>query len=141
MSSVGVDRRTLRPLLGWDHVVQSIGNILSTEIGSRIERRDFGSLVPALLDRPQNEENIINFYMAVAEALYPRKLRGRWYGEPRFRLERCLLTAHTAGQVAIALIGFYVPRGHLDDFREASPREVTYSVNRLADVVAIEAAA
>ena len=35
------------------HLRQSIGDILSTPIGSRVMRREYGSLVPALIDKPK----------------------------------------------------------------------------------------
>lgn len=34
------------------HIQQSIADILQTAIGTRIQRRDYGSILPMLLDRP-----------------------------------------------------------------------------------------
>lgn len=129
-----------RILIGWDHVASCIGIILSTELGSRVQRRDYGSLLPRLVDQPQNQETVVNFYMAAAEALEPRKQRGRWYGEPGFKLDRCLLDLGTAGEVSMTLVGTYFPRGHLGDFSISSPKTTTYSVNRLFDVIELAAA-
>ena len=36
------------------HIKQSIADILLTPIGSRIQRRDYGSRIPELIDRPMN---------------------------------------------------------------------------------------
>ena len=36
------------------HIKQSIADILLTPIGSRIQRRDYGSRMPELIDRPMN---------------------------------------------------------------------------------------
>ncbi len=139
MTAIGVDARTFRVLSGWDHVVQSVAKILTTEIGSRVQRRDFGSAIPRLLDKPQNAESLTQFYMATAEALYPRKVNGRWYGEPRFLINRVAFTAHVPGEVGIALFGDYAPKGHLGDFTAVSPMEITYSVNRIMDQLSFEA--
>ena len=38
-----------------DHVRQSIANILFTRIGSRVQREEYGSLIPELIDQPLNE--------------------------------------------------------------------------------------
>lgn len=124
---------------GWEHVVECIRRILSTELGSRVQRRDFGSLIPRLLDKPQNEETLVNFYMATAEALYPRRVRGQWYGEPCFRLERCTLDASVLGEVSLLISGSYLPRGHLGDFKQSSPREIIFSATRLLDAIVTEA--
>ncbi|MCK3658547.1 baseplate assembly protein W [Pasteurellaceae bacterium Pebbles2] len=35
-----------------DHIRQSVADILTTQIGSRIQRRDYGSNIPKLIDRP-----------------------------------------------------------------------------------------
>jgi phage baseplate assembly protein W len=49
-----MDRNTGALLAGADHLGQSIGDILSTPIGTRLGRRDYGSLVPQQLDQPNN---------------------------------------------------------------------------------------
>ena len=51
------------------HVYQSIEMILTTPIGSRVMRRDFGSLLPRLLDKPLNSQTITAMYAACNEAL------------------------------------------------------------------------
>ncbi|WP_375666036.1 MULTISPECIES: GPW/gp25 family protein, partial [unclassified Bartonella] len=50
----GMDRTTGKPLTGIDHLRQSILDILSTRIGSRVMRRDYGSRVAELIDAPVN---------------------------------------------------------------------------------------
>ncbi len=135
MASVGIDANTGKLLVGWPHVVQSIGKLLTTSIGSRVERRDFGSLIPSMIDRPQNQDAIVNFIMATAEALEPRLVRGRWYGEPRFHLTRAQIGADVPATVTLLLSGDYIPNGHKGDFSKRSPTTLKYSVNRMfADV-------
>lgn len=66
------------------HIAQSIGDILTTPIGSRVMRRDYGSLLPDLIDAPFNDATRLQAYAAVAMALL------RW--EPRIRLSRVQLS-------------------------------------------------
>lgn len=111
--SSGVDRRIGAVLTGWDHVRQSIAVILTTPIGSRIMRREFGSEVPFLIDRPMTDRVIVAVYAASANALR------RW--EPRFRLTSCRFVEPSAdGSLGLALGGTYYPRGHLGDFTPAN---------------------
>ena len=115
-ASVGVNAVTGQVLADWDHVQQSIGVILTTPIGSRVMRRDFGSEVPFLVDRPMTTQNVLAIYAATANALYPRQVGQTWYGEPRFRLRQCeLVEANEQGRVTLNITGDYVPRGHLGD--------------------------
>lgn len=69
------------------HVSQSIADILTTPIGSRIERREYGSLLPELIDQPFNDATRLRLFGATATALL------RW--EPRIRLTRVGLTRAT----------------------------------------------
>ncbi|WP_137441811.1 GPW/gp25 family protein, partial [Escherichia coli] len=36
-----------------EHISQSIGDILRTPVGSRVMRRDYGSLLASMIDQPQ----------------------------------------------------------------------------------------
>jgi phage baseplate assembly protein W len=100
----GTSAVSLTPLEGWDHVVQSITDILTTPLGSRVLRRDYGSMIPALLDRPMNEMTVLDFVIATADAL------DRW--EPRVRLERVqLVEAGAEGVGALDLDLVYLEDG------------------------------
>ncbi|MEM9734187.1 MAG: GPW/gp25 family protein [Pseudomonadota bacterium] len=101
---MGMDRTTGRRLEGWPHVEQSIRDILSTRIGSRVERRPYGSNVPNLLDDPQNDDTTMNLFTDVAEAL------DKW--EPRVRLSKIqVLEAGADGRMKIALELFWLEAG------------------------------
>ena len=65
----GMCRQTGRLLEGWDHIAQSLGVIFTTRLGTRIERRSFGSVGPELQDRPGNDDTILDHYVAIAEAI------------------------------------------------------------------------
>lgn len=47
----GMDRRTGRLIEGDAHLAQSVADILTTPVGSRLQRRTYGSLLPELLDQ------------------------------------------------------------------------------------------
>lgn len=116
-ASTGLSRTAEAISTGWDHVVQSIGVILTTPIGSRLMRREFGSEIPELIDRPMTDATILAVYAAAVNALR------RW--EPRFRLTRCQIQLATAtGELSLEIVGAYMPRGHLGDYTVANDNAV-----------------
>ena len=119
MVSVGINRETGKVITGWPRTIQSIYTILSTELGDRVQRRDFGSGVPTLIDRPSNVEAVMDLYVAVAEALEPRLMNGRQYGEPCFALTRIQMKFSPTGETNIILDGIEYPNGHRGDFTPA----------------------
>ncbi|CCO22222.1 GPW/gp25 family protein [Maridesulfovibrio hydrothermalis] len=94
---------TGKPSAGYAHLKQSISDILTTPIGSRVMRRQYGSDIPDLIDAPMNGETVIDVFAAVAVAL------DRW--EPRFRLDQIYVLSATAGHMEIGLEGEYLPEG------------------------------
>ena len=50
----GMNRQTGLSLSEAEHIRQSVRDILVTPIGSRVMRRDYGSLLAAMIDRPQS---------------------------------------------------------------------------------------
>lgn len=52
-----------------EHIRQSIQDILTTPIGTRIMRRNYGSLLPQLIDAPFNDVTRMQLYAATATAL------------------------------------------------------------------------
>ncbi|QDQ87654.1 baseplate assembly protein [Alcaligenaceae bacterium SJ-26] len=75
-----MNMHTGRRIRGLEHLRQSITRILTTPVGSRLERRPFGSLLPELIDAPVNEYLTIQLYAATATALLTY--------EPRLRLRQ-----------------------------------------------------
>lgn len=96
-----MNRITGAAISGLEHLRQSVGDILSTPIGSRVMRREYGSLVPELIDHPDNNASQVRLFSAVASALL------RW--EPRFRLTRVGVQrdAERPGYALIELHGSY----------------------------------
>lgn len=102
---------------GWDHIQQSIATILTTPLGTRVMRRDYGSEIPRLVDRPMTEPVIMAVFVAAAMALEPRLIDGLWYGEPRFKLTHVeILHLDASGRLDLRLHGKVYPYGHLGDF-------------------------
>lgn len=52
-----------------NHILQSVRDILTTPIGSRVMRRDYGSLLPFLIDSPLNSYFIMQLRASVIHAL------------------------------------------------------------------------
>ncbi|WPY95598.1 GPW/gp25 family protein [Limimaricola variabilis] len=106
----GIDANTGKALSGIDHLRQSVVDILSTPVGSRVMRRDYGSRLHELVDAPMNRATILEIYAATAEAL------ARW--EPRIEVREVRLNEAAPGRLSLALSGVYIPEGRevrLDD--------------------------
>ncbi|WJD60882.1 GPW/gp25 family protein [Pseudomonas kurunegalensis] len=77
-----------------EHIAQSIADILTTRIGTRVMRREYGSLLPDLIDHPANDVTRLRAYAATAMAL------ARW--EPRILMHRVQLqSASLQGQAVM----------------------------------------
>lgn len=124
-SSSGVNAVTGEVMTDWDHVQQSIRKVLTTPIGARVMRRDFGSNLPELVDRKMTTANILAIYSASASAIR------RW--EPRFRMQYGRVTVGDAGgKVSLEIFGVYYPKGHLGDYNvaESASTRVVYGGSR-----------
>jgi phage baseplate assembly protein W len=100
---LGLNQTDGAALSGVDHLRQSIRNILTTPIGTRVMRRDFGSRVFELIDSPLNGQTQVALIAATAEAL------DQW--EPRFSLSRVSVASGEAGAIVLDLVGTYIPEG------------------------------
>jgi len=93
----GMCRETGRRLSGWDHIRQSLDVIFTTRVGTRVERRSFGSVAPELQDKPATDDTILDHYVAIAEAIDQF--------EPRVELQGFeLVQANADGDAAIDVI-------------------------------------
>lgn len=77
---IGMSKTTGKAIDGNAHLAQSIADILSTPLGTRIQRRDYGSLLFDLIDQPLNGATRALVHAATALAL------SRW--EPRLQLRK-----------------------------------------------------
>ena len=96
----GMDRNTGVFISDLEHVKQSIIDILSTPIGSRVLCREYGSNLYKLLDEPVNQYLYSKIYAAVAEALQ------KW--EPRISVEKITLLNVKEGKLEMKIEATYL---------------------------------
>lgn len=93
----GMSRDTGQSLTDSEHISQSVRDILITPIGSRVMRREYGSLLSALIDQPQspgvNGQVMAACYMAIL----------KW--EPRVRLTSITFEKAFNGQMFVDITG------------------------------------
>ncbi|MDL1992987.1 GPW/gp25 family protein [Vibrio parahaemolyticus] len=99
----GMDANTGLALSGIDHLKQSVRDILTTPIGSRVMRRDYGSRLFELIDSPTNPETIADIIAATASALK------KW--ESRIEVTRVLVSSAQPGEIILNIEGKYKPDG------------------------------
>lgn len=98
-----MSNKTGKELEGLEHLKQSIVDIVTTPVASRVMRREYGSRLFELVDRPINRDFTLEIYAAVAEALE------KW--ERRFKLEKVKITEVKEGRVTLDLEGVYLSEG------------------------------
>ncbi len=95
---IGMNATTGQAISGAARRAQSIGDILTTPIGTRTMRRDYGSMLFELIDRPLNVATAMLLRAATAIAIR------RW--EPAFRITRVTLSGDAAqGEILIGIEG------------------------------------
>jgi phage baseplate assembly protein W len=99
----GMSRATGEPLGGFDHLRQSVIDILTTPKGTRVMRRDYGSNLPRLVDRSVNQSLIAALRAETVDAL------AKW--EPRLRCKRVNLLEVGQGSVTMEITFTYLPDG------------------------------
>jgi len=92
-----MNARTGRAMTRIAHICQSLADILTTPIGSRLMRRTYGSEVPELIDQPLNGATVLRIYAATAYAVL------RW--ERRIALTGVQLQRDTDGSATLILDG------------------------------------
>lgn len=93
--AVSFNRLSGAVLSGMNHIIQSVDDILTTPIGTRICRRSYGSLIPYLLDQPFNSTTAIRVYAATAQAL------ANW--EPRLSIQSVNMIRDDTGAVSLSI--------------------------------------
>jgi len=94
---IGMSRGTGRSVEDLAHIQQSIADILATPVGSRVMRRDYGSLLSELLDSPQNPA----LRLQIMAACYCAILK--W--EPRVRLTGITFETTADGKMVVDITG------------------------------------
>jgi len=93
----GMNRDTGAALSDIEHIRQSVRDILLTPLGSRVMRRNYGSLLSALIDQPQNEA----LRLQIMSACYVAILQ--W--EPRVKLTAINFESDFNGGMVVELTG------------------------------------
>ncbi|WP_296223221.1 GPW/gp25 family protein [Ralstonia sp. UBA689] len=93
----GMNNTTGRAVADVAHIRQSVRDILTTPIGSRAMRRDYGSLIPELVDQPMNPATRLRVMSASVSALV------RW--EPRIRVASVRLAVDAKGSAVVDIEG------------------------------------
>lgn len=105
----GRSRETGRAITNYEHAVQSVNDIATTRIGTRVMRRNYGSNLADLIGRPQGYDTALEAVMALAEPV------NRW--EPRIVLTRVRPTMVSRdGKFELSYDMIYFPKGHLGDY-------------------------
>lgn len=99
----GIDAASGKQIAGIDHLRQSVVDILTTPVGSRVMRREYGSQLPRLVDAPLNQSTLLDLYAATGDAL------ARW--EPRFSLSSVTASMPSPGVAVLTVVGVYLPEG------------------------------
>ncbi|MEH6397702.1 GPW/gp25 family protein [Pantoea sp. Haah2121] len=94
---IGMNRETGGALTDLDHIRQSVRDILLTPLGTRVMRRQYGSLLSALIDQPQNEA----LRLQIMSACYMAILK--W--EPRVTLSAISFESDINGAMVVELSG------------------------------------
>lgn len=84
-------------------------------------RREFGSLIPELIDQPTNSATVVRLYAAAAGALI------KW--EPRIKLSRIQVAAVSEpGSIELAIEGIYVLEGVVNGLAMRIPLQTKSAV-------------
>lgn len=75
MNYLGMHAGTGRQIDDLEHIRQSLADVLTTPVGTRVMRREYGSRIPELIDQPTNDATILRLMAETATVV------ARW--EPR----------------------------------------------------------
>ena len=106
---MGMNANTGRTLSGADHIRQSLADILSTPVGTRVMRRDYGSLIPELIDQPLNRATLLRLYSATVTAIT------QW--EPRIKITGVTRYVDDDGKAVLDIEGTIRETGQPGAFR------------------------
>ncbi|MBT2006372.1 GPW/gp25 family protein [Enterobacter hormaechei subsp. xiangfangensis] len=94
---LGMSQNNGQAITNTDHLRQSVRDILLTPQGSRVARREYGSMLSVLIDQPQNPALRLQIMSAVYMAL------SRW--EPRLALDSITISSNFDGSMVVDLTG------------------------------------
>lgn len=95
-----MSRFTGRNLSELEHIKQSIQDILTTPLGSRIMRREYGSIIADLIDQPVHDVLILKLYSAIYTPIT------KW--ENRISIEQITISELDSGSLILDLEAVYL---------------------------------
>ena len=113
---LGMNAQTGQALTDIAHLKQSIYNIITTPIGSRVMRRDYGSTLHLLYDKPMDELLVAEMQAAIINALAIH--------EPRFVVQLVNIAVQSdpseQGNLLISIEGLYLETNQMIKLEELS---------------------
>ncbi|EBT3889572.1 baseplate assembly protein [Salmonella enterica] len=100
---LGMNRNTGIGISDSEHISQSMRDILLTPVGSRVMRPEYGSLLSALIDMPQNPALRLQIMVACYSAIQ------KW--EPRIRLISISFERGDTGEMYVDITGMRTDTG------------------------------
>ncbi|EAS9617956.1 baseplate assembly protein [Salmonella enterica] len=100
---LGMNRNTGIGISDSEHISQSMRDILLTPVGSRVMRREYGSLLSALIDMPQDPALRLQIMVACYSAIQ------KW--EPRIRLISISFERGDTGEMYVDITGMRTDTG------------------------------
>lgn len=100
---LGMNRNTGIGISDSEHISQSMRDILQTPVGSRVMRREYGSLLSALIDMPQNPALRLQIMVACYSAIQ------KW--EQRIRLTSISFERGDTGEMYVDITGMRTDTG------------------------------
>ncbi len=97
MRYLGMNQKNGARITDTEHLRQSVRDILVTPVGSRLVRREYGSLLASLIDQPQTPALKLQVMAATYSALC------RW--EPRLTLNSVSIQSGSDGAMTVDLSG------------------------------------
>lgn len=110
----GIDAATGKVLVGWPHCAQSVLTILTTMLGERAMRLDFGSELISHIGDELDAITVPKIYRDAVTAIHRN--------EPEFRIHFVqLVKVERTGGLGLELRGDYHPEGRLGNFKLVEP--------------------
>lgn len=101
---LGIHRETGQAITDVEHISQSLSDIFRTPVGSRVMRRDYGSLLSAMIDQPQTPA----LELQIMIACYMAALK--W--EPRIMLTSVTTERLPDGRTVVNVTGQHTETGN-----------------------------
>lgn len=98
-----ISRETGKLLTEIEHIKQSLADLISTPIGSRVMRRDYGTQLANLIDHPTSEALYLKCYSTIYLAIL------RW--EPRIEISKIFISSQEQGKQVLDIEGVLIQSG------------------------------